>query len=374
MAMALPATTLIDLLCKAAPEESAEAWDRSGLQCGDPDRPVESVILALDVRPSTLDAAVREGAGLIISHHPLIFEPLTRIDFRSSPGRELAQLIENRIALYVAHTNVDRSPTLSMNATIGQRLGLLSVECCAPAWQSAEMKLVTFVPLEAADKVRAALADAGAGQIGEYSNCSFNLPGTGTFHGSEAANPTIGERGRLERVEEVRLEMVCSKRGLDRALRALRESHPYEEVAYDLYPLAGYETQKHFLWKGNLESEMTLAEFARLVKESLGDGVAPIKYAGDPNRKVRRITWCSGSGKSLLPLLDPRETDAFLTGDTGHHDALKCLSGGIALVDLDHFYTERLFIENLRDYLYSRLPTGSVRMIADPAGPVYHSS
>ncbi len=367
------AATLIDLLRKAAPEASAESWDRVGLQCGDPERPIRAAVIALDVRPETIECAVREEAGLLIAHHPLTFEPMPRVDPRSFPGRELTALIENRIALYIAHTNIDRSPTLSMNAAIGKRLPLKSHGPMASQWRAAELKLVTFVPVKALEQVRAALAEAGAGQIGEYSSCSFAIPGTGSFLASETSNPTVGERGRLETVEEIRLEMVCPKRRLDRILRALWDSHPYEEVAYDLYPLSGFEDPRQFLWAGELAEAVPLSRFASLVRECLGDGVAPVKFAGDPDRKVKRAAWCSGGGKALVKHLHPSEADVYLTGDTGHHDALACLSKGVALVDLDHFYTERLFMETIRDYLEQNLPQGRVRLILDPSGPVYHS-
>ncbi len=371
--MALPARHLIDLIRRAAPEDTAAEWDRVGIQCGDPDTKVDAVVLALDVRLSTIQLAIESDAGLIIAHHPLIFEPLKHIDPQSFPGRELVCLIERRIALYVAHTNADASRILSINRAIGAKLPLKSSSPFAAPPQAPAIKLVTFVPTKAVDKVRASLAQAGAGRIGEYESCSFNLTGTGTFLGSMESNPSIGERGRLERVEEVRLEMVCPKRSLHEILKALWKSHPYEEAAYDLYPLMEYQSGMHFLWEGELEREMTVEEFAHIVKERLGDGIAPVRFAGERGTLVKRIAWCSGGGKSLIQSLDPSRFDVYLTGDTGHHDALNCLSRGIALVDLDHYYTERLFIEVVSGYLSRHLPEGGVRLIPDTSGPVFQT-
>ncbi len=371
--MPLPASHLIDLIRKAAPEATAAEWDRVGIQCGDPGRLVDVAVITLDVRPSTIQLAMQSGAGVILAHHPLIFEPLKRIDPSTSPGRELVSLVENRIVLYVAHTNADSSRVLSMNGAIGRRLPLLSSSPAAAPRQLPDIKLVTFVPVADADKVRESLAQAGAGRIGEYESCSFNLIGTGTFLGSVDSNPTVGQRGSLERVEEVRLEMICPKRVLDGVLKALWESHPYEEVAYDLYPLAEYQSGMHFIWEGELEREMTLEEFAHVVRERLGDGIAPIRFAGDGGTRVRRVAWCSGGGKSLIQFLDPSRIDVYLTGDTGHHDALDCLSRGIALVDLDHYYTERLFIEVVIDYLSRHLPEDGIRLIPDTSGPVFRT-
>jgi len=359
------------LIEKVAPLETAADWDRVGYQCGNPDETLETAVIALDVREETIRLAVKENAGLIISHHPLIFRPLERIDPRQSPGKELSELLANRIALYVGHTNVDASPEVSMNATIGRLLELQNVSCMAAPHQSPSVKLVTFVPQEKVDEVRAALSEAGAGVIGDYTHCSFSSTGTGSFLGSSDTDPAVGSKGQLERVDEIRLEMICPKNGLDRILSSLWESHPYEEVAYDLYPTAGYQTDKHFLWRGELQAEMTLHEFANLVRNTLSDGVAPVKFAGDPGRQVRKITWCSGGGKSLIEVLSGEETDVYLTGDTGHHDALNLLSRGISLVDIDHYYSEWFFIGNLIEYLDSKLEGAGVRLLEDRSGPVY---
>jgi dinuclear metal center YbgI/SA1388 family protein len=369
--MAIPCDRIIELIRTVAPEENAANWDNVGLQCGDPKQPVAAVVLALDVRVETVEFAIEREAGLIVSHHGLIGSPLKRIDPTSSPGRELTMLLENGIALYVAHTNVDASPVLSMNATIGKRLPLKDFGPVAAPLRQDEMKLVTFIPKESVDAVRAALSEAGAGTIGEYTQCSFSLLGRGTFRGGKGTNPAIGEKGRLEEVEEFRMEMVCPKNRLDRVLTALWDSHPYEEVAYDLYPVAGYKTDLHFLWRGETEEAMTLSEFALAVKHRLGDGIAPVKFAGDPELSVREVAWCSGGGKGLIPLAGSLGVDVYLTGDTGHHDGLDSLSRGLALVDLDHYYTEHLFVENVRGFLAQELEGSDVTLLPDPVGPVY---
>jgi putative NIF3 family GTP cyclohydrolase 1 type 2 len=172
-------------------------------------------------------------------------------------------------------------------------------------------------------------------------------------------------------VEEIRLEMVCPKHSLDQVLKALWASHPYEEVAYDLYPLSGYLPETRYLWSGELKQAMPLRDFTQVVLRELGDGIAPVKFAGDPDRIVKRVAWCSGGGRTLIPHLNHHQIDAYLTGDTGHHDALDCLSQGIALIDLDHYFTERLFIPQLRRYLEAHLETGSVRISEDPSGAVF---
>jgi dinuclear metal center YbgI/SA1388 family protein len=354
-----------------APEEHAASWDNVGLLCGDARALTETVVLALDVRPSTIEFAIEKEAGLIVAHHPLIFAPLKRIDRRSTPGKELSLLLENGIALYAAHTNVDSSEALSMNASMGRRLPFKDFGPVAAPIQSPGLKLVTFVPSESVVEVREALSAAGAGAIGDYSECAFSIPGTGSFRGGESTHPAIGERGRLEEVSEKRLEMLCPKNRLDAILLALWDSHPYEEVAYDLYPLSGYQSDSHYLWRGELEVEMTLADFAGAVRDNLGEGIAPVKYAGPGNRPIRTVAWCSGSGKSLIRSAAGLRVDAYLTGDTGHHDALEALSLGMALVDIDHYYSERFFMENLHHFLSTELEGEKVTFLPDPTGPVY---
>ena len=253
---------ILDPIRRAAPEETAADWDNVGLQCGDLEREIDCVVLALDVVEETVRHAIETRAGLVIAHHPLIYSPLKRIDRTSSPGRELSLLMENGIALYVAHTNVDSSPTLSMNATLGRVLPFRDFGPVAAPIRMEGFKLVTFVPPGAASSVRASLSEAGAGRIGDYSECSFTVEGTGTFLGGETTNPTHGAKGNLESIEETRLEMVCPKNRLDRVLRALWDSHPYEEVAYDLYPVSAYKTDSHYVWKGELSRAIPLSDFA----------------------------------------------------------------------------------------------------------------
>lgn len=356
----------------AAPLEWAAEWDHPGLQVGSGEAEVDAVVTALDVRSETFEKAREVGAGLVVVHHPPIFGPLHRIDPHTFPGREITTAIREGIALYAAHTNVDASPVLSMNLEIGKRLPLEDFAPVAQKPQADSLKLVTFIPVDSVPTVRSALAEAGAGIIGEYRECAFTSPGTGSFRGSDRSNPTLGERGMLEEVEEHRLEMVCPKRRLDVILKALWEVHPYEEVAYDLYPLSGYKSDSHYLWRGNLAEPTPLALFASQVKSSLGNEVAPVRYAGDPEREIRSVAWCSGGGKSLIAQAAGLGVDAFLTGDTGHHDALECLSRGMALIDLDHYHSECLFVEIMKDFLEEEFG-GALRIEPDPSGPVYHA-
>ena len=369
--MPQPLYAILEVVRQAAPPEMAADWDRIGLQVGDRNAVIETVFITLDVSRESLGRAAQNSVGLVIAHHPLIFEPLRQIDFNSSPGCEIATLIHHRMALFIAHTNVDASPRLSMNRSLGELLELQDIQMSAAPFHPPQMKLVTFVPEAALDGVRQGLSKAGAGEIGEYSECSFTTQGVGTFRGSQQSNPVIGSRGQLEKVPEARLEMIFPKKKIDSVLAALLQAHPYEEVAYDLYELSGYHSEKHFLWKGELDQEIPLEDFAARVRKTIGRGEAPVRFAGDPKRKVKKISWCSGGGKSLIRQLNASTTDVYVTGDTGHHDALNCLEKGICLVDVDHFYTERFFISNMALYLREVFNDTKLRVLEDEPQPVY---
>ena len=370
--MAIFIEEIVQAIEAVAPTEYAEDWDRVGFQVGSKRNETDTVVVTLDVRESTLEILSEEQAGLVVSHHPLLFSPLKTLQPNRFPGREVFSLIENGTALYVAHTNVDLSPVLTMNLEIGKRLPLEDFGPAVLKPHPASLKMVTFVPEDSLPQVRSALAEAGAGVIGEYRECAFAHRGIGSFRGSERSNPSIGERGVLEEVEEYRLEMLCPKSRLDRIIQALWLSHPYEEVAYDLYPLAAYQGDSHFLWRGTLAEPCSLRDLAERIKESLGAGIAPIRFAGDGNQVVRTIAWCSGGGKSLIEAASNLGVDVYLTGDTGHHDALNCLSLGVNLIDLDHFYTERFFVDIVCRFLEEELGD-KLRVIPDTSGPDYHA-
>ena len=370
--MGIEIREILGAIESVAPLDWAASWDRVGLQIGSDTQETDSVVLALDVRESTLRLVEETKAGLAIVHHPLIFSPLQTIQPDRFPGREVCALIQSGTALYVGHTNVDASPVLSMNLEMGKRLPLEDFGPVAMKPQPPSLKLVTFVPTESLPQVRSALSEAGAGNIGEYSECGFSHPGVGSFRGSDRANPAVGEKGILEEVEEARLEMVCPKSKLDQIVRALWETHPYEEVAYDLYPLAEYHNDSHHLWRGKLSEPMALAELANRIKQDLGEGVAPVRFAGEEDAEVSTLAWCSGGGKSLIGKAAALGVDVFLTGDTGHHDALECLSLGTNLIDLDHYYTERYFVGILKRFLEEEFGD-RIQIYGDEGRPVYQA-
>ena len=292
--------------------------DPVGLQIGDPEQEVKRVIVTLEVSTRSAQKAIAEHADVLLAHHPLIYRPLWKL-LADNPVQRLAgELIRNRIALYAAHTNFDLHPQ-GMAGVWAKRLGCIRAKPLAAKPQAGQLKLVTFVPAEYTDSVRQALAQAGAGRIGDYDLCSFTTQGIGTFRGSEKTNPFIGQAGVFEKQEEERLEMILPAHKQTAVVNALYASHPYEEPAYDLYPLQDVRGLRQALWTAEFKKKLSWSEFAQRVAQSLP---APVSLGGvrpDRRRKVQRIAISTGSANDLIATVADLEIDAYLTGEVGYH-------------------------------------------------------
>lgn len=330
------------------PERDAEGWDRVGLQVGDPAAPVSAVLVCLDVTHVVLDEAERVGAELILAHHPLLLRGLERLTPDTASGALALRAARAGIALLAAHTNFDVAEG-GTSDPVAALLGLCDVRPLVPAGfggPGRELKLVTFVPPDHTAAVLDALSAAGAGDIGEYSACSFRVAGTGTFRPSEQANPTVGERGRLNEAAEDRLELVLPRGRVADVVAALRAVHPYEEVAFDLVPLAAApESGKGLGRVGDLAAPLTLRDAARLLATELPS--PHLRSAGDPDRVLRRVAVCGGAGDSLIGAALAAGADCFVTGDLRHHPALDALTMGMALIDAGHYPTEAAALPHL---------------------------
>jgi dinuclear metal center YbgI/SA1388 family protein len=327
----------------------AEPWDRVGLVCGDPDQLVRRVLFAVDPVAAVVDEAVDYGADLVVVHHPLFLTPVSSVAATSAKGRVVHRLVQNGTALFTAHTNAD-VPADGVNAAIADLLGLADVDVLSPTDGGGLDKLVVFVPLEHADAVRAAVTAAGAGTIGAYDSCTFTTPGEGRFRPLAGADPAIGEVGKVEVVEEVRIEAVCPRPLRSRVVAAMRAAHPYEEVAFDLIELAdppggpvtgGMPPATRGHGRIGTVEPMSLRELATQVAEVLPATAHGVRVAGDPDRLVRRVAVGAGSGESFLG--DAREAgaDVYVTSDLKHHRAGEFLEdGGPALVDIAHWAAE----------------------------------
>jgi dinuclear metal center YbgI/SA1388 family protein len=328
------------------PPSWAEEWDASGLQVGDPDRPADRALVALDPTPEVVREAGGLRCGLLVTHHPLVFRPLSRLDARDPVARTVLDAVEAGVAVVAAHTNADVAPG-GVSDALAEALGIRVAGPLQESRAGERVKLVTFVPAGDTMKVLDAVADAGAGVIGEYTHCSFRVRGTGTFLPSDRAHPAVGEAGALNEVEEDRLEIVVPAERQGAAVRSLLEAHPYEEVAYDVYPLAG-RSGLGLGRVGSPDERMTAGELARRCTERLG---AQVRVAGDPEREVTTVALCGGSGATLIPEALRAGAEAYVTGDVRHHQALEAAAAGMVVIDAGHFGTEWPFVPGLARHL-----------------------
>jgi dinuclear metal center YbgI/SA1388 family protein len=342
-----------------APPPLAEPWDNVGLLLGDPNAGVERVMTCLTVTKSSADEAVAEQAGLIVSHHPILFLGAKRIRPDLPETAPVWTLSRAGIAVASPHTAFDGTAG-GINEGLCHRLGLLDVAPLRPAAAPAQYKVVVFTPESDREVVLAAAFEAGAGRIGLYNECSFAIPGQGTFFGTEGTDPTVGRKGRRETVEELRLEFVCPASRLLPSLAAVRARHSYEEPAIDVYPLhptpagsdAGAGTGAGRI--GRLVETWELDEFAGFVSRALGH--IPVQVAGDPRRLVERVAVACGAGDDFLADAAKAGADVLVTGEARFHRALEAEALGIGLVLGGHHGTERPGVEELAERIARTFP------------------
>ena len=318
-----------------APLPLAEEWDNCGLQVGDPAAEVGRILVALTPLPEVFAEAEEKGADFILFHHPLIFRPIESVDTSVYPGDLLFRAIRNGMALYAAHTSYDAAPA-GVSAALAETLGLWGpLRVLSP--RGTLRKLVVFVPQENVDGVVLALSEAGAGVIGYYTECTFRTRGTGTFRGGDESNPYLGESGRLEMVDEVRVETVVAGHLARRAAEAAAAAHPYEEVALDVYPIGGTPEGCGYGRLGTLPEPATPEELREHVSSSLA---FPARLVADAGAAIQRVAVLGGSGGSFIPEVAAAGADAYVTGDIDYHDALLAESLGLTVIDAGHAATE----------------------------------
>jgi dinuclear metal center YbgI/SA1388 family protein len=335
---------ITDAVERLAPPSLAEDWDNCGLQVGDPAAKVSRVLVALTPVVEVFEEAQEAGADFLLFHHPLILGSFKSVDVSAYPGDLIARAVRRNLAVYAAHTSYDAAPH-GVSAALAGALGLRGpLRVVSPQGQL--RKLVIFVPQENVDAVADALAEAGAGVIGEYTHCTFRTPGTGTFLGGEATDPYLGERGRLEKVEEIRLETVVPAHASDRAVAAAIAAHPYEEIALDLYPVEGHPAGCGYGGVGTLPEPMTSDDLREHVSDRLG---SPARLVADPDsgRRMERVAVLGGSGGSFVREAAASGAEAFVTGDLDYHDALLADSLGLTAIDAGHAPTELPSLEPL---------------------------
>jgi len=324
---------IIELFEQFSPKAYAMDGDPVGLQVGRLNKPVSKVLVALDVLENVVDEAIEAGVELIIAHHPLIYRPLKKIDLAAPEGRILEKLIKHEITVYAAHTNLDVAWG-GVNDLLADALGLQQTEVLSPTHEIALKKLVVYVPEKNAEDVREALGNAGAGAIGHYSSCSFSVEGTGMFLPEQGSNPTIGSKGTLERVQEVRIEMIYPENIEKKLLSALFKTHPYEEPAYDLFTLDNKGETLGLGRVGVLKEEMTLGEFAEHVKDVLE--VPALRVVGNLDAIVKKAAVLGGDGNKYFQSAKYKGADVYVTGDMYYHTALDAMSMGLNIIDPGH--------------------------------------
>lgn len=362
---------LLPILNRIAPEHLAEDWDRVGLHLGEVDQPVRRGLLCIDLTESVAEEAVRQKADVVVAYHPPIFKPLAALTDADTKGRTLRRLVRAGVAVYSPHTALDAAAggvndwlcesvlpgvveavTAAEKGALAHGGAIRAIRPIAPREEQRPYKLVTFVPPDQLDALRSALSAAGAGHIGDYSDCSFTIEGEGTFRGGASTNPAVGERGRLERVTERRIEMIVPADHLAGVVATLMKAHPYEEPAFDLIRLALPPSQGgEGVGQGRvvtLDKPITLTSLVDKLKAHLGLDLLEVA-APKPARKLRSIGFCAGAGGSLLG--ETGDVDAFFTGEMRHHDVLGAVSNGMAIVLAGHTQTERPYLKLYRDRL-----------------------
>ena len=359
-------TTTVRDICRAmeawAPPSLAYDWDRAGLSVGDPDATVKRVLVCLTVTQEAFRRARRSRAQMLVSHHPLIWEPLKTLRSDEPYARLCLDVASAGMAAFSAHTNLDVMHG-GVNHVLAERLKLVNTKPLLPATHASQMKLVTFVPESHLARVRDAVCGAGAGVIGEYTHCSFSAAGKGTFRPGNRANPFSGRKAVLNEEPELRFETLVPEAQLAPVLAALRAAHPYEEVAYDLVVLREPDPAVGLGLRGELVRSATLGAFARAVRERLG--LSHVRMVGMPSQRVVRVAVLGGAGGSSIGQL-PGDIDVMVTGDVGYHDACLARARGIGLIDAGHAGTELPIVPAISRYLRSRFTGLSVESYREP--------
>ena len=335
---------VVDQLDDWYPPATADSWDAVGLVYGDPAAPVGRVMFAVDPTIDVAREAVEWGADLLVVHHPLFLKPVHGFAATTPKGRTLATLATGGCALLTAHTNADQAEG-GVSEALAQALGLSDLTPIRSAMAAPLDKIVVHVPHEQAPAVRAALAQAGAGSIGDYDSCSYTTSGEGRFRPLPGANPTIGGVGDVEVVDEARIESILPRSRRTAVVAAMLAVHPYEEPAYDVVELADPRREPTGTGRVGTLAETTLADFAAQVSAVLPATAHGVRVAGDPDRVVRRVAVCGGAGDFLLDELAGSEVDVYVTSDLRHHPAAEFLEkDGPALVDISHWAGEWMWL------------------------------
>jgi len=350
-----------------APLSYQESYDNAGLIVGKYDTNVDSALICLDITEEIIDEAIEQKAGIIISHHPIIFGGLKRLNGNTLVERCVIKAIKNDIALYAAHTNLD-AVEHGVSAKLAERIGLKNIKMLK-GMPNELLKLSVFVPLSHTEAVASALFEQGAGHIGNYDCCSFSVEGTGTFRGDENTNPYAGKKLVLHSEPEKRIEVVLPKAKKAQVVHALLSAHPYEEVAYDLYPIENMYNKAGIGAIGTLPEPEDELSFLEQVKVLLGNGV--IRHSELRGKPIQKVALCGGSGSFLIQAAKSQRADLFITADIKYHDFFLA-EQKIILADVGHFESEQFTCEIFRDILMKNFPTFALHLSEHSKNPIQY--
>lgn len=348
-----------------APPSLQESYDNSGLLIGEKSSEVNQALISLDVTEEVIDEAIETSSDMIIAHHPFIFKGIKRIGDRHWIDRCIRKAIKHDISIYAIHTNLDNVHT-GVNRKIAEKIGLTNLSILSPKKDTLS-KLTVFVPTADKQKVLDAMYNAGAGNVGNYDHCSFQVDGTGTFRGNETSNPTIGKQGIDETVDETRVEVLVANHSLGQILSAMRKSHPYEEVAHYVTPLSNMNQEIGAGMIGELSEKMETEAFLSTLKTQMNLNV--IRHTRIIKDKIKRIAVCGGSGSFLLGKAISSGADVFITADFKYHDFFEA-NDDIIIADIGHYESEVFTKELLLDTLTKNFTKFAFRLSKVDTNPI----
>ncbi|WP_130859820.1 Nif3-like dinuclear metal center hexameric protein [Gracilibacillus phocaeensis] len=337
---------IVQLFEEWVPVDYAEHWDNVGLQLGHTEQPVTKVMITLDVVDRVVKEAIEQDVDMIIAHHPLFFQELKSLDLATPKGKVVQHLIKHDIAVYAAHTNLDVVDG-GVNDLLADQLQIIDTKPLVTTNIEKIYKLVIYTPATHIEQLKHALGDAGAGHIGNYSHCSFRSRGTGAFKPLAGTNPYLGKQDEMEEVDEYKLETIITESQFTSVLEAAEHAHPYEEMAYDVIPLANQGKVRGLGRIGFLAHPMPLKEYIEIVKQRFS--LPALRYVGSADQQIKRIAVLGGSGKGYIEAARKAGADLYVTGDLTFHDAQDAEEAGICLLDPGH-HVEAVMKQGVKDY------------------------
>jgi dinuclear metal center YbgI/SA1388 family protein len=356
---------IIQFLEEKAPSSLQESYDNSGLICGHPLMEITGAIICLDSTEEIIDEAIRHGYNLVIAHHPIVFSGLKKLNGKNYIERTIIKAIKNDIAIYAIHTNLDNI-IHGVNAKIAEKIGLINCRVLSPM-KNKLLKLSTYVPHEHSEKVKEALFNAGAGHIGNYSECSFSTHGEGTFKGGDGSNPVYGEKNIRFKAQETKIEVILESHKQHQVFRALQEAHPYEEVAYEIISLVNNFQHTGAGMIGELPEEIDAQDFLKSLKTKMKTDC--IRHTNPSKQSIKKVALCGGAGSFLLEDAKRAGADIFITGDFKYHQFFDA-DGSLVIADIGHYESEQFTIELLGDWLSEKFPTFALRLTENNTNPI----